>query len=160
MNSSFNLACGYRYDLVLLRTNIPKWFKHQTVGSSLSFSVDLKFPVLVFYVALNVELKHIVPNRLDMFDCYINVFVNGFELLLMSHYINLDSSSSFLWFCFMSDSSLEGIILDDWNDVKLQCEISNYDPKLATVSIKRCGIYVQHICPPQNALEVLNGDTV
>lgn len=151
MNSSFNMACGYQYDLVLPGTKIPKWFNHQTVGSSLSFSADLKFPGLVFCVALNVELKHIVPNRLDMFDCYINVFVNGFEQLLTSHYINLDSSSSFLWFCYMSDSSLEAIISDDWHDVKLQCEISNYDPKLATVSIERCGIYVEYICHPQNS---------
>uniref|UniRef100_A0A2N9GZI8 Reverse transcriptase zinc-binding domain-containing protein n=1 Tax=Fagus sylvatica TaxID=28930 RepID=A0A2N9GZI8_FAGSY len=54
-----------RYDLVLPGTRIPKWFNHQSVGSSISFSVGREFPPLAFCVALKVRFK--VPEKTTRF---------------------------------------------------------------------------------------------
>ena len=121
------LACN----LILPGTKIPKWFNHQSFGSSISFSVGRKFPSFTFCVALKVKVKDIGPNPQEYFDCNIYVVVNGFKVWLASHNFYLDPSSSFMWCNYRSDSSLEGIVLDldDWNDVKLLCKFSNYNPK-------------------------------
>ena len=49
-----------------------------------------------------------------------------------------------MWFCFIRTR----INFDECNDVKLRCEISRLDPKLAKVSIESCGVHVACICPP------------
>ena len=88
-----------------------------------------------------MDLKDIVPNQHDRFNCSIYIFVNVFEECHTSCEFSLNPSPFIRWFYYRRDSSLEGIILDDWNEVKLLCEISNYDPKLAKVSIERCGVH-------------------
>ncbi|KAL4637501.1 hypothetical protein ACB092_03G081500 [Castanea dentata] len=141
-------------NLLLPGTTIPKWFNHQNVGSSISFSVGRKFPTFALCVALKVEMKVDMPYGSEAFHCSIHVLVNGYEKWLVFFDFSLGPSSSFLWFHYRRDSSLEGIVLDDWNDVKLLCEVSNYDPKLAEVSIERCGVHVACICPLQNSTAV------
>ena len=137
---------GFQFNLVLPGTKIPKWFNHQSVGSSISFSVSSESLAFDFCVALKVELKGIVANRYKGFLCSVNIFVNGYEKSSTKVIFYLDSSS-FMWFHYRSNSSFDGIVLEDFNNIKLQCEVSNYDPKMAKITIERCGAHVACICP-------------
>ena len=129
--SKFPLDFRYSYELVLLGTMIPKWFNHQSVGSSISFSIYNEFnsTAITLCVALKVELKVNKPKRFENFTCSIYAFVNGRKERLTCRQFILDPSSSFMSFYFVE--------LQHWlcflENIKLQCKISNYDSKLAEV---------------------------
>ncbi|XP_030939699.1 disease resistance protein RML1B-like [Quercus lobata] len=140
------------YSLALPGSKIPKWwFNHQSVGSSISFSVGRKLPSFAFCVALKVELKDDVPYEYEfrMFTCSVYMCINGFERGLV-HINFILPPSSFMWFHYRRDRSLEDIILGDWNDIEIRFECSNYDPKITKITIERCGVHVSCICPPCN----------
>ena len=146
----------YSYELVLPGTTIPKWFNHQSVGSSISFSIynNFKSSAFALCVALKVELKVNKPKRFENFTCSIYAFVDGCKQRLMRRKFLLDPSSSFIWFYFKEfqyRSSFIKNIRYSHNDIKLQCKISNYDPKLVEVTIERCGVHVACICSPHNS---------
>ena len=137
------------YWLSLPGSKIPKWwFNNQSVGSSVSFSVGRKLPSFAICVALKLELKD-VTYRFNTFNCFIYMNIIGFERLLLSATFTIESSS-FMWFCYIRDSYLEDIILGDWNDIECRFECSKYDPKIAKITIERCGVHVSCICPPCN----------
>ena len=137
------------YWLSLPGSKIPKWwFNNQSVGSSVSFSVGRKLPSFAICVALKLELKD-VKYRFDKCNCSIYMNTIGFERLLTSANFYLDSAS-FVWFYYIRDSSLEDIILEDWNEIKILCECSDLDPEIANITIERCGVHVSCICPPCN----------
>nr|XP_023890756.1 TMV resistance protein N-like [Quercus suber]XP_023890757.1 TMV resistance protein N-like [Quercus suber]XP_023890758.1 TMV resistance protein N-like [Quercus suber]XP_023890759.1 TMV resistance protein N-like [Quercus suber] len=138
------------YGLALPGTTIPKWFNHQSHGSSISFSVGQKFPSFAFCVAL--KCKDNVPFGSQVFRCSIYLFINGFEERLMRCRFPLDSLN-FMWFHYVSvrHNLLKRIILGDRNDVTLRCEISNNYRGTAEITIRRCGVHVACICPPRNS---------
>ena len=149
---SFKLNGG-GHNLVLSVTEIPKWFNHQSVGSSISFSVGQKSLTFACCAAIKVELKDTKRRNLSILgEGAIYIFINGYKGLLTNPiaFMNI-SFSSFMWVHYKRDISLEGIILNGWTEVKLQFEISNYDPKIAEVTIERCGVHVACICSPQNS---------
>ena len=140
---------GFQFNLILPGTKIPKWFNHQSVGSFISFLVGSKSLAFAFCVSLKVELKDIVANRYEFFRCYVYIFFNGYKKRFFSSKVYLDSSS-FMLFHYRSNSSFDGIVLEDCNNVKLLLEVSNYDPKKAKITIERCGVHVACICPSRN----------
>ena len=80
MCSAPNLADdGFQFDLVLPRTRIPKWFNHQSVGSSISFLVGSESLAFAFCVALKIELKDIVASRFERFFCSVYIFFKGYK---------------------------------------------------------------------------------
>ncbi|XP_050275084.1 disease resistance protein RPV1-like isoform X3 [Quercus robur] len=138
------------YSLTLPGSKIPKWwFNHQSVGSSISFSVGRTRPSFAFCVALKVELKDDMPYEFRRFTCSVYLSINGLGRFHVANEFCLDLLS-FMWFQYIRDRSLEDIILGDWNDVEIRFECSNYDPKIAKITIERCGVHVSCICPPCN----------
>nr|XP_023890768.1 disease resistance protein RML1A-like isoform X2 [Quercus suber] len=140
------------YGLGLPGTTIPKWFNHQSHGSSISFSVGQKFSSFALCVALNVKRKNNVPLVPHLFLCSIYLFINGFKEWLPTFQFPIDSLN-FMWFQYVSvrPSLLKRINLGDRNDVTLRCEISNKYREIAEITIRRCGVHVACICPPRNS---------
>ena len=88
----------FQYSLVLLGTKIPKWFNHQSVGSSISLSVGRKVPIFPLCVALKVKLKVNVPKKypIPTFICSIYFLINGCKGRLGSSKFLLDLKGIFL----------------------------------------------------------------
>ena len=125
-------------------SKIPKWFNHQIGGSSISFSVSRKLlPSFAFCVVIQVQPKDRWEYTISG-SYAINIFVDGYKGLYSDTTRSSPSSSSYsyLWVFYIRDSSLEGIILNERTDVKLQFEFSNNNPETAEITIKKCGVHV------------------
>ena len=55
-----------------------------------------------------------------------------------------------MWFHYGSNSSIDGIVLENCNNVKLLFEVSNYDKKMSKITIERCGAHIACICPSRS----------
>ena len=111
------------YELTLPGSKIPKgWFNHQSVGSSISFSVGQKLPSFAFCVAPKVELEDNVPFEYRMISCSVYMYINGFKRCLAAIGFYLDSLS-FMLFHHKRDRSLEDIILGDWMTLRFDLNV-------------------------------------
>ena len=94
-----------------------------------------------------------MQNPYGIFLCSIYSFFNGYKKRPTSIEVTLDSSSFFfMWFNYRRNSSFDGIVLEDCNDVKLLCEVLDYDLKIAKITIESCGGHVACICSPLNSV--------
>ncbi|KAK7843942.1 disease resistance protein tao1 [Quercus suber] len=91
------------------------------------------------------------PYEFRMFTCSVYMCINGFERCLVYKNIIIAPLLSLMWSNYRRDRSLEDIILEDWNEIKIRFECSNYDPEIAKITIERCGVHVSCICPPCNS---------
>ena len=66
-NTSKMCSTPFQFNLILSGTKIPKWFNHQSVGSSISFSVGSKSLTFAYYVAFKIKLKDIVASQSERF---------------------------------------------------------------------------------------------
>ena len=57
-----------------------------------------------------------------------------------------------MWLNYRHNSSFEGIVLEDYNDNKLPCEVLDYDSKIAKISIEWYGAHAARICSPLNSV--------
>ncbi|XP_030957504.1 disease resistance-like protein CSA1 [Quercus lobata] len=144
----------HSYELVLLGTKIPKWFNHQSVGSSISFSIGNNFKSLAFALCVALKVEQVNKRKyFENFTCSIYCCKQRCMQRLKHRDFFLDPSSSFMWFYFKELQSWSFLLNNVGiycNDIKLQCKISNYDPKLAEVTIERCGVHVACICSPHS----------
>ncbi|KAL4637434.1 hypothetical protein ACB092_03G076800 [Castanea dentata] len=142
-------------EVLIQGSKIPKWFNHQIGGSSISFSVSRKLlPSFAFCVVIRVQLKDRYKYSISGYYA-INIFVDGYNGLhsKSGNFPRAPSKSSYsyLWVFYTRDSSLEGIILNEGTEVKVQFEFSNYDPKIAEITVEKCGVHVACTCSPQNS---------
>ena len=78
---------GERYDIRVPGKKIPKWFNHQSIGSSILFWVGPEFPTFALCVAFHlVPLKGSYANNdsddfvrddISNWVCDLRIFING-----------------------------------------------------------------------------------
>ena len=124
---------------------IPNWFNHQSVGSSISFWTGPGFPKFALCLVFGT-------NGDDYYWSEVNISINGrkgnfpvqcFSRFWYDHLYFYWSGDSFQW-CFGD------LNLGDRNHVELFCETTVYKGKTKTILpniIKRIGVHVECICP-------------
>ena len=123
---------------------IPNWFNHQSVGSSISFWTGPGFP--------KFALCLLVGSKDDNFYCDVNFSINGGR---KRYFYQLGFSSpryDHLWFYWNQDlvqSCCKDLNLGDRNHVELFCITTSFSkPKTIIPNmIKRIGVHVECICP-------------
>jgi hypothetical protein len=131
------------YDFRVPGNEIPNWFNHQSVGSSISFWVGPGFP--------KFALCLVFGTKDDSFECYVDISINGrkeeftktgFSKLRYDH----------LWFYWSQDSiqrRFKDLNLGDRNHVELFCKRTSFIEPYTIIPnmIKRIGVHVECICP-------------
>ncbi len=129
------------YDFIVPGNEIPNWFNHQSLGSSISFWVGPVFP--------NFALCLVFGSKDDSFDCYVNISINGRKQNFTSiHFFELRYDH--LWFYWRQDSIqrlFKDLNLGDRNHVELFCKTIRFCKTTSSTSvlrnmIKRIGVHV------------------
>ena len=121
---------------------IPNWFNHQSVGSSISFWVGPGFPKFALCLVVGTK-DHLV-------GCYVDISINGRK----QHFTYISFSEhryDHLWFywgqhIFLESLHIPKVNLGDRNHVELFCKTTS--PSKPTLNfIKMIGVHVECICP-------------
>ena len=133
-----------KYNFKVPGNEIPNWFNHQNVGSSISFWVGPGFPIYALCL--------VVGSVDDSFRCNVNISINGRK----QHYTDTGFSElRYDHLLYWSPDSFrrcfKHLNLGDRNHVELFCKTTSYSygkpntilPKM----IKRIGVHVECICP-------------
>jgi hypothetical protein len=110
---------------------IPNWFNHQGVGSSISFWVGPGFP--------KFALCLLFGTKDYSFQCFVDISING-RTEEFSYTFFHKQRYDHLWFYWSPDSFQW--LFKDLNHVELWCRTD-----LVRNAIKRIGVYVECICP-------------
>ena len=110
---------------------IPNWFNHQGVGSSISFWVGPGFPKFALCLLFGTED--------DDFECFVDISING-RREKFSHTYFYAHRYDHLWFYWSPDSFQW--LFKDLNHVELWCMTDR-----VRNTIKRIGVHVECICP-------------
>ena len=131
------------YNFRVPGNEIPNWFDHQSVGSSISFWVGPRFP--------NFALCLVFGSEDERFVCFVDISINGrkrnftckhFSKLRYDHLWFYCSQNSFQWL-------FKDLNLGDRNHVELFCKIASPSKPTSILPniIKRIGVHIECICP-------------
>jgi hypothetical protein len=139
-------------EFIVPGNEIPNWFNHQSAGSSISFLIGSEFPTFALCLAFGLEED--IPT---VHFCDVDISINGIMQVLKLQ-VFPPMSSDHLWFYYRPGSSLQDLFKDlnlgDQNHVEVLCKVSlrGFDTRIISPSIiKRMGVHVECICPPQNS---------
>ena len=151
--------CGH--EIVVPGNMIPMSFEHQSVGSSISFSVVLEFHTLALCFAFDQPMGNTYS-----YVCDVHIAINGFKRELkmqLFEEMNIDH----LWFYYIPRSSLQQLFKDlnlgrlgSTNLVEVLCRISCWtseSTKLPPI-IRRCGVHVIQSCGTQWLRHIINSN--
>ena len=156
------------YSIRVPGKKIPKWFNHQSIGSSLLFWVGPEFTIFAFCVAFHlVPLKDSYANNDsygsildDIIDwvCDLEIFVNGNKRPLIKTVFFQYMKCDHLWFWGAPHNQLQrkfgDLMQGDRNHVEISCKITHWTSKKGKFApmIARMGVHVECICSPQNSV--------
>ena len=131
------------YNFRVPGNEIPNWFDHQSVGSSISFWVGPRFP--------NFALCLVFGSEDERFVCFVDISINGRKRnFTCKHFSKLRYDH--LWF-YWSQNSFQWLFKDlnlgDRNHVELFCKIASPSKPTTILPniIKRIGVHTECICP-------------
>ena len=127
-----------RYQVILLGSEIPKWFNHQSVGNYISFWIHRYPPKIFCCVVFKPE-----SNEPSYIDLQVSVKLNGIQLCDSSPAgieCPMDMTCNHIRFFMVFPRFLEDLNLFERNLVEI--EFHSY-PR----NILRCGVHVECICP-------------
>ena len=129
------------YQLILLGSEIPKWFNHQSVGNYISFWIHRYSPKLFCCVVFKPE-----SNEMSYIDLQVSLKLNGIQLSVSSpkeiecpKYMTCNHIRF-----FMVSPDLCIINLFERNLVEIEFECKSFQ---GVAHILRCGVHVECICP-------------
>ena len=170
--NAYLIDFGERYNIVVPKKKIPKWFNHQSIESSISFWVGPEFPTFAFCIDFHlVPLKDNYVNndkcgsfRDDIISwvCVVNIFINGHKRPFMLQPIFQCLTCDHLWFYGVPHSQLQpkfgDLMQGDQNHIKVSCKISHWASEFGNFApvIARMGAHVECIRPSQNSIIIHN----